>query len=141
MAVSRDGGASFGPIAFDTTLIDPINAASIIRDYQTDFVYFSNAAHASQRVRMTVRRSADFAKSWEKELLVFEGRNGECFGHRSVGVLGYDRLGDDTFIGLLWETNSTDCEGPSCRTLFSFIPKYFSSVCWVTESLLGVERV
>ena len=93
MAVSRDGGASFGPIAFDTTLIDPINAASIIRDYQTDFVYFSNAAHASQRVRMTVRRSADFAKSWENELLVFEGRNGECFGRRSVGVLGYDRLG------------------------------------------------
>lgn len=50
-------------------------------------------------------------------------------------------LADDTFIGLLWETNSTDCEGPSCRTLFSFIPKYFSSVCWITESLLDVERV
>lgn len=50
-------------------------------------------------------------------------------------------LADDTFIGLLWETNSTDCEGPSCRTLFSFIPKYFSSVCWVTEFLLDVKRV
>lgn len=93
MAVSTDGGASFGAIGFDKTLIDPINAASILRDYRTDFVYFSNAAHASQRVRMTVRRSADFAKSWEAELLVFEGGNAGCFGRRSVGVFRHDRFG------------------------------------------------
>ena len=93
MAVSRDGGASFGAIRFDKTLIDPINAASILRDYRTDLLFFSNAAHESQRVRMTVRRSADFAESWEAELLVFEGTNGGCFGCRSVGVFRHDRFG------------------------------------------------
>lgn len=50
-------------------------------------------------------------------------------------------LADDTFIGLLWETNSTDCEGPSCRTLFSFVPKYFYHVCWVMTSLMLKEYV
>lgn len=38
-------------------------------------------------------------------------------------------LADDSFIGLLWETNSTGCKGESCRTLFSFVPKLFSLVC------------
>lgn len=68
-----DGGDHFGPIYYDPVLVDPINAASIIRDYSTDVVYFSNAAHPNQRVRMTVRRSLDFARSWESSLLVFEG--------------------------------------------------------------------
>lgn len=53
--------------------MDPICAASIIRDYSTDVVYFSNAAHPTQRIRMTVKRSEDFAKTWKSELLVYEG--------------------------------------------------------------------
>ena len=89
--MSTDGGANFGPIYYDPVLVDPICAASIIRDYRTDRVYFSNAAHPTKRINMSVRRSSDWGRTWE--------------------------------------TNSTGCQGESCRTLFSFVPKNFSLVC------------
>ena len=73
IAISTDGGDNFGDIYYDQTLVDPICAASIIRDYKDDMLYFSNAAHPTNRIRMTVKRSSDFGKSWEKELLVYEG--------------------------------------------------------------------
>ena len=74
VAVSTDGGDSFGDIYYDPVLVDPICAASIIRDYTTDVVYFSNAAHPTKRVRMTVKRSEDFAQTWKSDLLVYEGQ-------------------------------------------------------------------
>lgn len=72
--MSTDGGETFGDIYYDPALVDPICAASIIRDYSTDMVYFSNAAHPDQRIRMTVKRSDDFAKTWKSELLIYEGK-------------------------------------------------------------------
>ena len=126
IAVSTDGGDNFGEIYYDPVLVDPINAASIIRDYTTDVVYFSNAAHPSSRVRMTVKRSVDFAKTWRSELLVFEGENRMI--PLMIGPSAYSDmidLDDEEYIGLTWETNSTGCRGESCRTLFSFVPKKF----------------
>ncbi|KAK8804128.1 hypothetical protein WA171_000221 [Blastocystis sp. BT1] len=120
IAVSTDGGDNFGEIYYDPVLVDPINAASIIRDYSTDVVYFSNAAHPTTRVRMTVKRSVDFTKTWGSELLVFEGPS---------AYSDMIDLEDEEYIGLTWETNSTGCKGESCRTLFSFVPKKFLFVC------------
>lgn len=120
IAISTDGGDNFGDIYYDQTLVDPICAASIIRDYKDDMLYFSNAAHPTNRIRMTVKRSSDFGKSWEKELLVYEGPS---------AYSDMIDLDSDEYIGLTWETNSTKCSGESCRTLFSFIPKHFLFVC------------
>lgn len=116
VTVSTDGGENFGEIYYDHTLVEPICAASIIRDYKDDSIYFSNPAHPSTRVRMTVRKSRDFAKSWERELLVYEGPS---------AYSDMIDLDSDEYIGLTWETNSTGCSGESCRTLFSFVPKHF----------------
>lgn len=130
IAVSTDGGDNFGEIYYDPVLVDPINAASIIRDYSTDVVYFSNAAHPTTRVRMTVKRSVDFTKTWGSELLVFEGRDKK--NNLEIGPSAYSDmidLEDEEYIGLTWETNSTGCKGESCRTLFSFVPKKFLFVC------------
>ena len=118
--MSTDGGANFGPIYYDPVLVDPICAASIIRDYRTDRVYFSNAAHPTKRINMSVRRSSDWGRTWESTLLVYEGPSAYS------DIIDLD---SDEFIGLTWETNSTGCQGESCRTLFSFVPKNFSLVC------------
>lgn len=120
VSISRDGGANFGEIFYDHTLVDPICAASIIRDYEDDSLYFSNAAHPNQRVRMTVKKSRNFGKTWDSELLVYEGPS---------AYSDMIDLDSEEYIGLTWETNSTNCSGESCRTLFSFVPKNFSFVC------------
>lgn len=119
VSISLDGGENFGPIYYDPALIDPVCAASIIRDYSTNYIYFSNAAHPTKRIHMSVKRSSDWGKTWDRTLLVYEGPS---------AYSDMIDLDSDQFIGLTWETNSTGCVGESCRTLFSFIPKDFSSV-------------
>lgn len=116
VSISTDGGKNFGEIYYDHALVDPVCAASIIRDYKDDSIYFSNAAHPTNRIRMTVKKSRDFGKTWERELLVYEGPS---------AYSDMIDLDSDEFIGLTWETNSTNCSGESCRTLFSFVPKHF----------------
>lgn len=119
VSISMDGGENFGPIYYDPALIDPICAASIIRDYRTNVIYFSNAAHPMKRINMSVKRSSNWGKTWDRTLLVYEGPS---------AYSDMIDLDSDEFIGMTWETNSTGCAGESCRTLFSFIPKNFSPV-------------
>lgn len=126
VSISMDGGENFGPIYYDPALIDPICAASIIRDYRTNVIYFSNAAHPTKRINMSVKRSSNWGKTWDRTLLVYEGPS---------AYSDMIDLDSDEFIGMTWETNSTGCVGESCRTLFSFIPKNFSPV-WQTNTTI-----
>ncbi len=74
IAYSSDGGITWGPIEYDTKLIEPICQASLI-SFGTvpNMLVFSNPADENERVKMTVKVSKDGGKSWNKELLIYEG--------------------------------------------------------------------
>ena len=68
VAVSKDGGATWGEVTFDQALIEPVCQASFLRLTSSkgggkSRVLFSNPA-STQREKMTVRLSYDEAKTW-----------------------------------------------------------------------------
>jgi sialidase-1 len=71
-AVSADSGVSFGPIAFDATLISPECEGSLLR--VGDSVYFANPADTAQRANITIRRGTGLPGGWSPStLLVLPG--------------------------------------------------------------------
>lgn len=72
IAISDDGGQTWGPTAIDHTLIDPRNNASLIQmnpnaaqgSRQAKELLFSNAASKSGRVNGSVRYSCDDGQTW-----------------------------------------------------------------------------
>ena len=71
IALSTDGGDSFGPISFDSSLISPVCQASIVSFGGATF--FSNPASKRGRNHLTIRKSTTNAKTWGAALLVEEG--------------------------------------------------------------------
>jgi sialidase-1 len=67
-ATSADGGATWSPLAFDKTLIDPRCQGSMIRVDPSDSgdrrILHSNVAHRKNRVGVTVRLSEDEGRTW-----------------------------------------------------------------------------
>ena len=68
VAVSNDGGDTFGPISFDARLAAPICQGSLVSF--GDATYFSNPASNSSRSHLTIRKSTDNTLTWAKSLLV-----------------------------------------------------------------------
>ena len=72
LAISTDGGITYGDVTVDETLIDPRNNASIIRAYpdapmnsaKAKVLLFSNAANTGGRSNGTVRVSFDDGQTW-----------------------------------------------------------------------------
>lgn len=72
VAISSDGGASYGPVSVDEELPDPANNGSIIRAFpdapvgsrEAKVLLFSNAASQTERAHGTVRASCDDGASW-----------------------------------------------------------------------------
>ncbi|MEL4506122.1 exo-alpha-sialidase [Luteococcus sp. H138] len=72
VAISTDGGASYGPVSLDEELPDPANNGSIIRAFpdapagsrEAKVLLFSNAASQKDRAHGTVRASCDDGASW-----------------------------------------------------------------------------
>jgi sialidase-1 len=99
---SADGGLSWGPVYTSTpeqpALPDPANQASLLRiqtskDPQRSGLVFANAAHSSNRVRMTLRLSHDEGHTWPIEDLIWAGSS-------AYSALCQTATGD---IGLLFE--------------------------------------
>ena len=72
VAVSLDGGETFGAISFDHTLISPVCQASIVSFGGA--VYFSNPDSSSGRSHLTIRKSNDNAATWTDRLLIETGK-------------------------------------------------------------------
>ncbi|MDQ8168493.1 MAG: argininosuccinate lyase [Gemmatimonadota bacterium] len=63
VAASRDGGAHYGALRADSTLVDPANNAALIRT-PGGALLFSNTADRTARQRLTVRKSCDGGATW-----------------------------------------------------------------------------
>lgn len=78
VALSKDGGDTFGPVTFDPVLIEPVCQGSVLRhagsDGRTCFV-FSNPA-SKKREKLTVRVSHDSCKTWSISRLLYPGKCG-----------------------------------------------------------------
>lgn len=75
-STSTDGGASWSELRGDTTLVEPVCQASLIRcDYRDrkPFLAFSNPASPISRTNMTVRLSYDRGKTWPSKRVVHSG--------------------------------------------------------------------
>lgn len=72
VAISTDGGETYGPVTVDYSLIDPNNNASITRAFpdaeegsaQSKVLLFTNAANTGARSNGTVRLSCDDGATW-----------------------------------------------------------------------------
>ena len=78
VALSRDGGESWGELRFDETLIEPICQGSLLRysaqgEASSARLLFSNPASKTTRERLTVRLSPDEGATWPAALLLHEG--------------------------------------------------------------------
>ena len=92
VSTSFDGGLTWSPVVLDTTLIEPVCQASLLR--HGNLLLFSNPA-STQREMMTIRTSTDDGASWTTEHLVYAG---------SSAYSSLVSLHDDQ-IGLLYERN------------------------------------
>jgi sialidase-1 len=107
VALSNDGGITFGAAAEEPQLPDPRNNADIIRvapdapagSRDAGMLLFSNTADAARRVNLTVRLSCDSGRSWPVSKTVDPGL-------AMYSVMA--RLPDGT-IGMLYENG--DAEG------------------------------
>lgn len=81
VAYSEDGGETWSEPKVDTTLVDPVNNASIIRknpdaaagSAEAKELLFSNAASTAARDNGTIRYSCDDGKTWPVERVFTEG--------------------------------------------------------------------
>ena len=72
VAVSNDGGDTFGPISFDGPQSNPLCQGSMVSF--GDATYFSAPAHVS-RGNLTIKKSTDNTATWGKSLLVEAGNS------------------------------------------------------------------
>lgn len=70
VAISNDGGVTFGPVSHDAALIDPVCNAGITRDRHR--LLFTNAA-SSKRENLTIRLSTDWGKTWPGSRVLHAG--------------------------------------------------------------------
>ena len=100
VAVSNDGGDTFGPISFDSRLETPVCQGSIVSfDGAT---YFSNPASNSGRNHLTIKMSTDNTKTWAKSLLIETG-NSAGYSCLVKGAIKEDGKTPSTDGGLLYE--------------------------------------
>lgn len=102
VAISEDGGATYGEVTIDTELPDPTNNASIVRAFpdaeegspRAKVLLFSNANSRTARTNGTVRASCDDGRTWPISRAFAPGR---ATGYSTLATL------PDGDVGLLYE--------------------------------------
>jgi sialidase-1 len=122
VAISEDGGLTFGHAYFDDTLIEPRCQASILRlswpQEGKSRILFSNPASQHERKMMTVRMSYDDGRTWLIARQIFSGWSAYSslvkLQDGSVGLLyeagdkkGYERI-DFARFTLRWLSDGKD---------------------------------
>lgn len=93
LALSTDGGETFGEGKPDDTLVEPKCQGSIFRyswpEDGKSRLLFSNPASATERKLMTVRASYDDGKTWPVQKLIYAGWTGySCLTKLPDGSIG-----------------------------------------------------
>ena len=73
-STSSDGGETWSAPQTDNGLIDCACQGSIIND--GNCLFFSNAASATERINITVKKSDDDGKTWSGQYIVYPGKSG-----------------------------------------------------------------
>ena len=97
VAVSQDGGVTYGPLVDEPQLPDPANNGSIIRAYpdadpadpRAEMLLFSNCADPEYRRMLTVRLSYDSGRTWPTSRMIDQ----EATAYSTLTPLGDDRFG------------------------------------------------
>lgn len=75
ISYSKDGGLSWSAVVFDSTLIEPICQASLLRySLNPDILLFVNPHHTKQRKQLTLFISYDEGKSWIDTSIIHKGK-------------------------------------------------------------------
>ncbi|MFC8304312.1 exo-alpha-sialidase [Specibacter sp. NPDC057265] len=106
IAISKDGGQTYGPVTVDTRLSDPVNNASIARMHpdaaqgsdEAKMLLFSNANSTSGRQNGTIRYSCDDGATWSA---------GKQFKAGAMSYSTVTALGDGTFAVFYEGDNNT----------------------------------
>lgn len=115
IAVSKDGGATWSDVSLDSTLIEPVCQASLIRVRfpeagKSGQILFSNPA-SKKREKMTVRLSEDDGKTWSASRLVTPGSAAysslALLSDRQAGLL-YERDGYQKIEFITFDLNQFD---------------------------------
>ncbi len=100
VAISKDGGVTWGECRDDESLIEPVCQASFVRyswpQEGKSRLLFSNPASTKARDHMTIRLSTDEGKTWPIDRLLYAG---------SAAYSSLARLPDDE-IGILYERDA-----------------------------------
>ncbi len=125
VAISRDGGVSWGEPRLEHALIEPVCQASLLREYFASGrgsrpgsgrgkgrLLFANPASTTARERLTLRASRDDGEAWSVARTVYAGSS----GYSSLAVL------PNGSIGVLFER-----DGASKISLARIEPKARSS--------------
>lgn len=93
ISFSEDGGLSWGDIAPDSVLIEPICQASMLSVFAEEgdhyTLCFLNPANENMRQSLTLRTSRDEGKSWTESLVLHEGPG----AYSDLTLLGNGNLG------------------------------------------------
>ncbi len=78
VAISKDGGISWSDQKFDEELIEPICQASLqsyswTTEGKRKYLFFSNPADTSERIKMTIKVSKDEGGSWNTKKEIYSG--------------------------------------------------------------------
>lgn len=75
ISVSEDGGINWGNVSYDLELIEPRCQASLIKHQlkNREYLVFSNPADKKKRIKMTIKISDDYAKTWKYQTLIYSG--------------------------------------------------------------------
>ncbi len=94
IAHSADGGATWSPLEFDATLVEPVCQASLItvdrpENPAAKVLIFSNPASTKSRGHLTVRASFDEGRTWPVSKEVDPGSAAySCLAQRADGRIG-----------------------------------------------------
>lgn len=102
VSISRDGGETWSTTRHDTTLIEPVCQASILRhpsagDPSKDVFLFSNPATQTGRTNGTIRLSRDQGQTWPVSRMLYPGG----FAYSCLASL------PDGSVGCLFERDGT----------------------------------
>jgi sialidase-1 len=115
VAISRDGGESWGPLRFDAALIEPMCQGSLLRYAPANGdadrgLLFSNPASKTTRHQLTIRFSSDEGRTWPVARRLHEGPS----AYSCLTVL------PDGTIGCLYEGGEKDAYEKIIFAQFSY---------------------